>query len=127
MNEIGRLQLAKMEDTGYTAHDGTEVEITFRHATQGEHYRTLSDNGIKLGSGDAAARVDEDDWFIFAAKTEEANIALAKLCITKRSIDKDQIAREALAQIGKYLRDQANSAQMPGAPNETEAPTTEAA
>lgn len=110
---LGRLQLGEFEHTGYTTRDGKDVSISFRHPTKGEVHRSFAKQGITVGE-DGSAKSEDGNAFSFMARLEDADVELAKLCITESSIGLAEIEREILVQIGAYLRDATNPSEDEG-------------
>ena len=110
---LGRLQLGDIETSGYTARNGEDVSISFRHPTKGEVHRSFAKQGITVGE-DGSAKSEDGNAFSFMAKLEDADVELAKLCITESSIGLSEIERSILVQIGAYLRDAVNVSEDEG-------------
>ena len=103
---IGRLELGEVEQTSFVDPiNGEEIAISFRHATPGEIFGTLSDAGLSVdeSTGDVSSK---NGALGVLCEVEEANILLASRCIIHSS--RPVTYRPALVEIGKYLREQSS-------------------
>lgn len=110
---LGRLQLGDVEQTGYDARNGESVDISFRHATKGELNHSLAQQGISLDE-EGSALIEDGNPFGLMAALENADVELAKLCITESTVGVAEIEREILVQIGEYLREKAAPSEDEG-------------
>lgn len=110
---LARLELGEVETTYYLdpTRSNERIDITFRHATEGELTRSYAQAGLDYKDGEVKA-IGSESTFEAGARLEDANIILAQTCILSAAgatsgekFEAKHLYKPALVHIGKYLRE----------------------